>query len=704
MRRRDIITIGVLLAVFVVLSVATMVVIAATFADTSQSDFDAGTYSSTQWDTNHVELTPAASAGTFTSRVFDSGSAGTTWDQIAWSETLTTSTTLFATDVSAQVWVSANDGTTWTLVNADYNGGDLNGSQGGLVADSNGDLYAFRLDAVWRSTDGGTTWTQRTALYGSGSDVAYETVTSDNTLYIIAGNQGVWRSTDGGAAWTQMNADFNGGGGNVLGLTAVGTTLFAVDNGAQVWTSTNNGTTWTVANADFNGGDGNTETDSMTANPSGHLYILRNGKVWRSTDSGVNWTQQTSNFGSSTGLFITCDGSGNLSIIDGGENVWRSTDSGVNWTQMVANFNGGVGNVGGLAPVAVTTDITFEVRAGDTDPPSGGFSGSHTTPGGSTLSSITGRYFQYQATFASGAAGVTPELSNVTITYTLSGSPTPTPTPTASPTGSPTPTPTPTASPTGSPTSTPTPSTAPSGGTSGTPLDVTFSGIAYPNSDVEILRRTEQDSLFISHSRFHASADGTFSIPLIELPQRSYYLFAIRAWDALGVGSNLLFFDQLVGGSHTFSDIIIPPTVSVQRTGTGGEVIKVSGYAGSEDEVQLELEGKVWHTVTTDSVGHWQHEVEVSTLTFGTHQIRAKRIRANGDSSTYSSSYSFKIGAAEDTRIDLNNDQQVNIQDWSIFLFRWGSTDTTLQSTLDMDENGIVNIIDFSIFLRAMRI
>src|SRR3989304_8548012 len=101
-RWRDIVACGAALGALGLFVVQILPVLAATFSDTSQSNFDAGTYSSTQFDTDHVELTDAASSGTFTSRVFDSGDTGTTWDQIAWSETLTTGTVLVATDVAAQ--------------------------------------------------------------------------------------------------------------------------------------------------------------------------------------------------------------------------------------------------------------------------------------------------------------------------------------------------------------------------------------------------------------------------------------------------------------------------------------------------------------------------------------------------------------------------------------------------------------------------
>ncbi|MFH1292336.1 MAG: LamG domain-containing protein [bacterium] len=56
------------------------------FVDDIQTEFDSGTYSSTQWDGTNtwVELTTGASTGNYISSIKDSGSASTIWTSLAW--------------------------------------------------------------------------------------------------------------------------------------------------------------------------------------------------------------------------------------------------------------------------------------------------------------------------------------------------------------------------------------------------------------------------------------------------------------------------------------------------------------------------------------------------------------------------------------------------------------------------------------------
>lgn len=56
------------------------------FIDTNQTDFDAGVYSTTEWDTDHVQLTASSTSGTFTSQIFDATDVNTQWDDISWTE------------------------------------------------------------------------------------------------------------------------------------------------------------------------------------------------------------------------------------------------------------------------------------------------------------------------------------------------------------------------------------------------------------------------------------------------------------------------------------------------------------------------------------------------------------------------------------------------------------------------------------------
>lgn len=58
------------------------------YVDDTQGEFDQGTYSNTQWNTDHVELSSGQTSGTYSSQIFDSGDTATQWDQLSWAENL----------------------------------------------------------------------------------------------------------------------------------------------------------------------------------------------------------------------------------------------------------------------------------------------------------------------------------------------------------------------------------------------------------------------------------------------------------------------------------------------------------------------------------------------------------------------------------------------------------------------------------------
>jgi hypothetical protein len=62
----------------------------------------------------------------------------------------------------------------------------------------------------------------------------------------------------------------------------------------------------------------------------------------------------------------------------------------------------------------------------------------------------------------------------------------------------------------------------------------------------------------------------------------------------------------------------------------------------------------------------------------------------------------FTIAKVFAPNADLNDDGKSDISDWSIFLFRWGSTDETKKMTIDFNNDGRVDISDFSIFLQSL--
>ena len=105
--------------------------------------------------------------------------------------------------------------------------------------------------------------------------------------------------------------------------------------------------------------------------------------------------------------------------------------------------------------------------------------------------------------------------------------------------------------------------------------------------------------------------------------------------------------------------------------------------------------------------GYWSYATSTHSLTLGSQSARARQIqRATGTASRasdYSLLTSFTITNLSNPLADFNRDEAVNIIDWSIFLFRWGSKDAALSQKIDINGDGKITIADFSLFLAALK-
>ena len=147
-----------------------------------------------------------------------------------------------------------------------------NGPYGGIVqcfAVSGTNLFAGTYGGVFLSTNNGTSWTAvNTGL--TNTDVFSFAVSGTN---LFAGtNGGVFLSTNNGTSWTAVNTGLTNT--YVRSFAVSGTNLFAGTYGGGVFLSTNNGTSWTNT--------GLTNTDVYALAVSGtNLFAGTNGGVWR---------------------------------------------------------------------------------------------------------------------------------------------------------------------------------------------------------------------------------------------------------------------------------------------------------------------------------------------------------------------------------------------------------------------------------------
>ena len=256
----------------------------------------------------------------------------------------------------------------------------------------------------------------------------------------------------------------------------------------------------------------------------------------------------------------------------------------------------------------------------------------------------------------------------------------------------------------------PPPPPPPGGGGGGTirRIYVHFSGQAYPGSKIELLAKKEKTGIFVSEpiEKFTTLEDGTFEIIQEGLPTVKFF-FALRAEDKDGRKTGILAFDVDLRRRDELivKDIFFPPTVGFENTVvTKNQDVRVMGYAAPNNKVEVKIDDIIKGETQSDGTGFWTLAVSALELDFGEHYLRARQINESNRESNFSFPQAFKVSPLETSRADFNNDNKVNITDWSIFLYRWGSEDESLKSRIDMNNDGNINIKDFSIFLKMMKI
>jgi hypothetical protein len=234
---------------------------------------------------------------------------------------------------------------------------------------------------------------------------------------------------------------------------------------------------------------------------------------------------------------------------------------------------------------------------------------------------------------------------------------------------------------------------------------VVLTGWAYPSSDVTVLKDGDPQGLAL------ANAQAEFGAFLEDLNQ-GVYTFGVWAEDPLGnkspVYSTTFWIDD--GTQTTVSDIIIPPTIALNaQEFSEGEAIVVSGYGVPGETVdvwlygaelsQVEEDDARIKTATVSSDGKWFVSYSVGTIGNGNFKVKAKTIIELVGESVFSHALELSVGGVIESSLcsgsDLNGDGRVNLVDFSILLFYWG----TDHECADQNKDGTVDLIDFSIML-----
>jgi uncharacterized repeat protein (TIGR02543 family) len=247
--------------------------------------------------------------------------------------------------------------------------------------------------------------------------------------------------------------------------------------------------------------------------------------------------------------------------------------------------------------------------------------------------------------------------------------------------------------------------TPPSGGGGGraqviAPV-ISFTGRAFPLVNVEMMAIRNGQIPIGNTSK--GTGEGNFNIAYNGQLPSDVNTFALVVYDKdKKITQTKLF--KLGVNDQLLATIIMSPTVNLnQQLVTLGTFMGLTGSGMPKYKIELMIDGVIAPEIATvDGKGNYNLTFNTYRLGLGEHTLRVRQTDAQGKSSDYSIEKVFTITKSFVPRADLNNDGKIDISDWSIFITRYNSSDTTNRGELDLNSDGAIDIKDFSYFIGAL--
>ncbi len=225
---------------------------------------------------------------------------------------------------------------------------------------------------------------------------------------------------------------------------------------------------------------------------------------------------------------------------------------------------------------------------------------------------------------------------------------------------------------------------------------VVLRGKAYPNADVSILL----DGKITGSARADSNANFVFSTEAIT-PGTATFGFSARDRNGIDSITTSIVFEVVQSAVTTVANVFFPPTIAVaNRQIKPGDPLDLSGQTVPRAKV-ITMIGPGAPTrleAVADAQGMWALQVDTKSIASGAHNVKAYFEESEAIRSGFGRSVTFAIGEGViegGLLCDLNGDGKVNLVDFSIFLISWNTDDTRS----DFNADGIVNLADFSIML-----
>ncbi len=270
----------------------------------------------------------------------------------------TNSSKLFVGAPSGGLWISNDDGSTWTT-NTDNLPSVIGCTDVAFDPINPNTMYMATGDGwggdnytvgILKSTDGAATWnttglSYKTSAYRQICKILVDPANGNNILAATTG--GIYRSTDAAATWTMVQA---GAFKDMEFKPGTAATIYA--SGTEVWRSTNNGVTWTKATGSIPAAASIQRIAIATtaADPNVLYAVVMKATtydmegIYKSTNSGASFGAKisTPNIGTQ-GFYDLCIAANptnaNEVLLGGQTQFLKSTNGGVAWTTAIGSMH-----------------------------------------------------------------------------------------------------------------------------------------------------------------------------------------------------------------------------------------------------------------------------------------------------------------------------------------------------------------------------
>ena len=206
------------------------------------------------------------------------------------------------------------------------------------------------------------------------------------------------------------------------------------------------------------------------------------------------------------------------------------------------------------------------------------------------------------------------------------------------------------------------------------------------------------------------NASGVFTATIDQIA-RGVYTFGVYAVDSAGTKSSTFSTTFSVVGARTsnLSNINLMPTIKVNPNPVDpGGTVTFSGFSIPNSTIDIETQRdksgssvKKFQAVSGAS-GAWSVNVPTTGFEQDTWKVRVKSTNVTLAIVTQFSGFTFYgVGAAvkKGSNSDLNRDGKVNLIDFSILLFHWNTSGGQSDPPADINQDGRVSLTDFSIMI-----